>query len=150
MNILNWKMCRVRERQNCKITSLWCQNLNKQIIYFQSQGFHLPFVTLQSMTFKFFAEIMKGIFFVNPVVKVTLEIPSRSNDKALILLRKDVFTRWKECIPRKRKKDIKHNFQMLFKFLVKSQTPIGTRYSNMKNDIKVHCQYLIKFFEIFQ
>ena len=45
------------------------------------------------MTFKFFAEIMKGIFFVNPVVKVTLEIPSRSNDKALILLRKDVFTR---------------------------------------------------------
>ena len=34
--------------------------MNTQIIYFQFRDFHVPFTTLQSISFKFFAKIIRG------------------------------------------------------------------------------------------
>ena len=48
-------------------------NLNAQIIYFQVKDFHIPFITRQRISFKFFAKIMRGVvFFVFQVVLVLI------------------------------------------------------------------------------
>ena len=62
-----------------------------QIIYFQLKDFYVPFMTLQSIAFKFFAIIMKVVvFFVVQVVLVlTLQVALRPNQimsKLLILI----------------------------------------------------------------
>ena len=46
-----------------------------QIIYFQVKDFYVPFVTLQSIGFIFFAKIMKGscVFVVQVVLVLTLQ-----------------------------------------------------------------------------
>ena len=55
-------------------------------------------MTLQSIGFKFFTKIMKGIYFFAVQVvlaltlQATLENPSGSNNKVLITFRIDVFT----------------------------------------------------------
>ena len=48
--------------------------MNKQIIYFQSKDFHLPFMTLQSIGFKFFAKIIREscVFIVQVALALTL------------------------------------------------------------------------------
>ena len=89
-------------------------------------------MTLQSIGFKFFTKIIKGIYFfaiqvvLALTLQATLENPSGSNNKVLITFRIDVFTGWREHVPRKRKQGIKHCFQILLEFLVKPQTRIGS------------------------
>ena len=70
MSILSWKLYRKinssrtwssrKEEFLSEITSLLSLNLNTQIIYFQFKDFHVPFMTLLSIAFKFFAKIMRG------------------------------------------------------------------------------------------
>ena len=64
MNILNWKLYRkintIRTWSSRKVEFLSEINLNTQIIYFQFKEFYVPFMTLQSIGFNFFAKIMKG------------------------------------------------------------------------------------------
>ena len=70
MNALNWKLYQkikfIRTRSSRKveflseITSFLQLKFKYAIIYFQFKDFHVPFMALQSIDFKFFAKIMRG------------------------------------------------------------------------------------------
>ena len=70
INILNWKLYRkinfIRSWSSRKVqflsetSSFLPLKIEHAIIYFQFREFYVPFMTLQSIGFKFFAKVIKG------------------------------------------------------------------------------------------